>query len=114
MGRHSAVEPGVGRHRADLLFDLVADEAEGTETERMEVQAELLTNAYGLLGDGQGSEWDENNEYTRGVFELIANQLGIDVDHRSYVPMIIKMAAGQRTPALIDWMIEAVKGGPYL
>ena len=36
---------------------------------------ELLLTAYSLLGDGQGSEWFNNPEYTRAVREMIAYRL---------------------------------------
>lgn len=35
----------------------------------------LLERAHGLLGDGDGNDWDLNPEYTRGIMELICDVL---------------------------------------
>lgn len=37
----------------------------------------LLEVAAGLLGDGHGNEWDVNPEYSRAVFEVLADALGL-------------------------------------
>jgi len=38
---------------------------------------QVLTAAYDVLGDGQGSEWHDNTEYTRGVADLIIEVVGL-------------------------------------
>lgn len=45
-------------------------------------QQQLLSAAYGLLGDGVGDEWGgpDTNEYTRAICELLADLLGPDLD----------------------------------
>lgn len=40
----------------------------------------ILTTAYGLLGDGQGQEWDLNPEYTRAITELVSDLVGVALD----------------------------------
>lgn len=37
----------------------------------------MLRTAYSLLGDGNGNEWDENEEYTRAITELVRDTLGL-------------------------------------
>lgn len=40
----------------------------------------LLLNAYGLLGDGGGGEWLDNEQYTRGIVELLRDTIGLPDD----------------------------------
>lgn len=44
----------------------------------------VITAAIGLLGDGQGDEWDVNTEYTRAIVELVRDtcDLGeVELEH---------------------------------
>jgi hypothetical protein len=39
-------------------------------------QYTVMHVAYGLLGDGQGGEWDHNQEYTRAIAEMVRDLIG--------------------------------------
>jgi hypothetical protein len=55
----------------------------------------LLRAAYGLLGDGNGGEWENNPEYRRGIFELVADALGLGSrdEHEAEIEQAIRDAA---------------------
>lgn len=56
----------------------------------------LLNIAYGMLGDGQGGEWHNNPEYTRGVADFIVEAVGlpdqiIDPGGEGRLPFVLGM-----------------------
>lgn len=42
------------------------------------VRMQMLRTAYDLLGDGQGDEWSENQEYTRAMLEIIRDMFALN------------------------------------
>lgn len=54
--------------------------------------AKLLSNAYGLLGDGAGDEWDGNPEYKRAILELLSDVFGFREEDRGEVERLIRKA----------------------
>ena len=56
------------------------EEAMGIEARQSagDVRLDLLRNVYSLLGDGDGDEWDENPEYTRGLLEVVRDMFTLD------------------------------------
>lgn len=68
------------------------------EGERAPSVRELFRAAYLLLGDGQGGEWDDNAEYTRGIIELLADTCGVGLhpaDDRAQIEGLIRLAGGE-------------------
>lgn len=55
----------------------------------------LLRMAHGLLGDGNGGEWENNPQYRRGIFELVADTLGLGSrdEHEAEIEQAIRDAA---------------------
>jgi hypothetical protein len=55
----------------------------------------LLRMAHGLLGDGNGGEWENNPEYRRAIFELVADALGLGSrdEHEAEIEQAIRDAA---------------------
>ena len=80
ISKHINVTP---QHMRLIAQVVRADDDRPTSFQRM-----LVENAYNLLGDGDGGDWDVNAEYTRGIANLLGDSLGGFDDYRDVLDYI--------------------------
>jgi hypothetical protein len=84
--------PYVGKHRLD------------EEAEELHRDLQVAAN---LLGDGDGSDWEANPEYSRAIFEFLADKLDV---YKDDVPQLLRNSRGLNAEALRWWFHFAQDG----
>lgn len=74
--------------------------------------AHLLKSAFGLLGDGAGDDWSDNTEYTRAIYELVADALGMDNHYENghLIEAAIREANGESMPPGVEHLLDGING----
>lgn len=96
----TAMPESIRTHLVSVRIDYlpeVSGNAASTSSDKI-----ILRTAYNLLGDGQGNEWEGNPEYTRAVFEMVADTVGLGLnvsDHADEIEALIRSSREHERPA---------------
>ena len=106
MGRHSAPE---GAEEPDVVTVLYHGRHRNEEANAAEAEANyrLFQCAWSLLGDGDGRDWDTNQEYARAIYELVGDFFEFD---KTEVPALLKAGRYMNAEGL-DWLLRLLQDG---